>query len=61
VVGDIPLTFRPLLFNSIGLKFFLVYDLCRQTELGVSIARTNCWQQGNFSTPLALAFRWIKL
>jgi NADPH2:quinone reductase len=27
VVGDIPLTFRPLLFNSIGLKFFLVYDL----------------------------------
>jgi NADPH:quinone reductase len=26
-VGDIPLTFRPLLFNSIGLKFFLVYDL----------------------------------
>lgn len=27
VVGDIPLTFRPLLFNSLGLKFFLVYDL----------------------------------
>jgi NADPH2:quinone reductase len=27
VVGDIPLTFRPLLFNSMGLKFFLVYDL----------------------------------
>ena len=27
VVGDIPLTFRPLLLNSIGLKFFLVYDL----------------------------------
>jgi NADPH2:quinone reductase len=27
VVGDIPLTFRPLLFNSIGFKFFLVYDL----------------------------------
>jgi NADPH2:quinone reductase len=27
VVGDVPLTFRPLLFNSIGLKFFLVYDL----------------------------------
>ena len=27
LVGDIPLTFRPLLFNSIGLKFFLVYDL----------------------------------
>ena len=27
VVGDIPLSFRPLLFNSIGLKFFLVYDL----------------------------------
>jgi len=30
VVGDIPLTFRPLLFNSIGLKFFLVYDLLPQ-------------------------------
>jgi NADPH2:quinone reductase len=27
VIGEIPLTFRPLLFNSIGLKFFLVYDL----------------------------------
>jgi hypothetical protein len=27
VVGDISLTFRPLLFNSIGFKFFLVYDL----------------------------------
>jgi NADPH2:quinone reductase len=27
VVGDIPLTFRPLLFNSVGLKFFLVYNL----------------------------------
>ncbi len=27
VVGDIPLTFRPMLFNSLGLKFFLVYDL----------------------------------
>jgi NADPH2:quinone reductase len=27
VVGDIPLNFRPLLFNSIELKFFLVYDL----------------------------------
>jgi NADPH2:quinone reductase len=26
-VGDIAVTFRPLLFNSIGLKFFLVYDL----------------------------------
>jgi NADPH2:quinone reductase len=27
VVGEVPLTFRPLLFNSIGFKFFLVYDL----------------------------------
>jgi NADPH2:quinone reductase len=40
VVGDIPLTFRPLLFNSIGLKFFLVYDLLPADRIWC-VNRTN--------------------
>jgi NADPH2:quinone reductase len=40
VVGDIPLTFRPLLFNSIGLKFFLVYDLL-PADRTLCVNRTN--------------------
>ncbi len=45
VVGDIPLTFRPLLFNSIGLKFFLVYDLL-PADRAWCVNRLNEWLAG---------------
>ncbi|SPA02860.1 Alcohol dehydrogenase [Cupriavidus taiwanensis] len=54
--GDIPVPFRDLLFNSISLRFFLVYDLCRADRERAIAGLTSLMEAGRLTHAIGARF-----
>lgn len=54
--GDIPIPFRELLFSSISLRFFLVYDLSPADREGAITGLTTLMESGKLSHSIGARF-----